>query len=450
MNEGPHIFYKVMSMGKNMKQRLWRKIWGLFLCVVLGTAGLKCRAEEQPTLYAEAAVLMDAASGRILYGKNADEVLPMASTTKIMTCILLLERLDETEEAEVSAYAASMPKVKLGVRRGEVYRVQDLLYSLMLESHNDVAVVLAEYVGKQFLSQELQQKATKDFTEQESGEAVACFVNLMNEKAAEIGCRNTHFLTPNGLDASEIISENGEEILIEHTTTASDLAAIMRYCIQTSEKCEEFLQLTAVEQYSFSANKRSFSLTNHNSFLQMMQGALTGKTGYTGKAGYCYVGALQRGEKTLIVALLACGWPGHKSWKWSDTKKLMEYGLDHYEYYHFDRQLPALPKECFGPIPVLGGETDACGEVCMLGLHPQEKQERQPEGILLSEEEEIGIHYSLPKALEAPIAENQVVGKVSYSVDGQVYQEIFLVTDTSVEKITLFWSIRQIMRRYLL
>lgn len=393
---------------------------------------------------------MDAASGRILYGKNADEILPMASTTKIMTCILLLERLEGTEEISVSAYAASMPKVKLGVKRGEVYCVKDLLYSLMLESHNDAAVVLAEYVGKQYLAEELRQKDTKDFTEQESREAVACFARLMNDKAEEIGCKHTHFVTPNGLDASETIMDNGEEITVEHATTAGDLAAIMRYCITGSEKKEEFLRLTTVEQYSFNANGRCFILTNHNSFLQMMQGALTGKTGYTGKAGYCYVGALQRGEKTLIVALLACGWPGHKTWKWSDTKKLMEYGLDHYEYYRFDRQLPELPQECYGPIPVRGGISDRLGEVCMARLHPLKNGKLQPEGILLSEEEAIEIHYSLPKVLEAPIGANQAVGKVSYSVNGEIYQEIFLVTDTSVEKITLFWSTEQILRRFFL
>ncbi|MDE7276814.1 MAG: D-alanyl-D-alanine carboxypeptidase, partial [Lachnospiraceae bacterium] len=101
----------------------------------------------QLQLYAQAAVLMDADSGRVLYGKNENEVLPMASTTKIMTCILALEYGNPDDIVEVSAYAASMPKVKLYMQEGEKYRLEDLLYSLMLESHNDSAVAIAEAVG---------------------------------------------------------------------------------------------------------------------------------------------------------------------------------------------------------------------------------------------------------------------------------------------------------------
>ena len=99
------------------------------------------------TLYAKSAVLMDAESGRILYEKNGYEILPMASTTKIMTCILALENGDLNDYAEVSSYASGMPKVHLGARSGEFFRLEDLLYSLMLESHNDSAVIIAEHIA---------------------------------------------------------------------------------------------------------------------------------------------------------------------------------------------------------------------------------------------------------------------------------------------------------------
>ena len=137
---------------------------------------------EQPVLrlYSKSAVLMDASSGRVLYEKNGEEQLPMASTTKIMTLILTLERADLEDIVEVSAYAASMPEVKLHIRQGEQYRLKDLLYSLMLESHNDSAVAIAEYVGG----------------------SVGEFAAMMNHKAEEIGCNNTCFITPNGLDAT--------------------------------------------------------------------------------------------------------------------------------------------------------------------------------------------------------------------------------------------------------
>ena len=136
---------------------------------------------EPGNLYALSAVLMDGTSGRVLYGKNAEEPRAMASTTKIMTCILILEQCNLEETAKTSAYAASMPKVHLGAMEGEEFLVKDLLYSLMLESHNDSAVILAEHLRG----------------------SVSEFAAKMNEKAKEIGCENTWFITPNGLDAQE-------------------------------------------------------------------------------------------------------------------------------------------------------------------------------------------------------------------------------------------------------
>ncbi|MGN1146584.1 MAG: D-alanyl-D-alanine carboxypeptidase family protein, partial [Acetatifactor sp.] len=130
-------------------------------------------AGEEPDLYAMSAVLVDADTGRVLYGKNADTPMAMASTTKIMTCILVLENADLDDELKVSSYATTMPKVKLYLQSGESYRVRDLLYSLMLESHNDSAVALAEHVGKKYLSEELQQKDTAKYSVEESKQAVA-------------------------------------------------------------------------------------------------------------------------------------------------------------------------------------------------------------------------------------------------------------------------------------
>ena len=132
------------------------------------------------SLYATSAVLMDADSGRILYEKNGFEKRPMASTTKIMTCILALEKGNAEDIVTASAYAASRPKVHLGVTEGETFRFGDLLYSLMLESHNDAAVMIAEHLGG----------------------SVEGFADMMNAKAGELGCEDTYFITPNGLDAA--------------------------------------------------------------------------------------------------------------------------------------------------------------------------------------------------------------------------------------------------------
>ncbi len=280
-------------------------------------------AKEPLQLYAQAAVLMDADSGRVLYGKNEGAVLPMASTTKIMTCILALEYGNLEQVVEASAYAASMPKVKLYVRQGEKFRLKDLLYSLMLESHNDVAVVVAEAVGG----------------------SVEQFAAMMNQKARDIGCYDTYFITPNGLDAA--VNESGKV----HSTTAEDLAKIMAYCVTDSPQKDTFLEITRTLSYDFTDvdGSRSFHCDNHNAFLGMMQEALSGKTGFTNNAGYCYVGAVESEGRIYTVALLACGWPNNRSYKWSDMKKLADYGMEHYHY----RDI--YEKKTFADIPVRSG-----------------------------------------------------------------------------------------------
>ena len=167
-------------------------------------AAVQSAVKPEPlNLNSRSAVLMDADTGRVLYGKNETEDLPMASTTKIMTCILALENAGPETEVLVSDRAASMPEVKLHIKKGEKYRMEDLLYSLMLESHNDSAVAIAEAVAG----------------------SVEKFADMMNRKAVELGCGDTCFVTPNGLDAED--PESGKI----HSTTAEDLARILRYCI---------------------------------------------------------------------------------------------------------------------------------------------------------------------------------------------------------------------------
>ena len=223
--------------------------------------------DEPAELYAASAVLMDADSGRVLFGKDADVVRPMASTTKIMTCILALEYLREhpDQTIEVSDQAASQPKVHLGMQKGEVFYIKDLLYSLMLESHNDSAVAVAEGIAG----------------------SVEEFAKEMNAKAVEIGCKNTHFITPNGLDAED---EGGV-----HSTTAEDLAKIMQYCIMTSGEKEAFLEVTRTKEYQFqdTDRKRTFSCHNHNAFLDMMD--TERQDGIYGRGGILLCGKLKTG-----------------------------------------------------------------------------------------------------------------------------------------------------------
>ena len=401
---------------------------------------------ENLQLYATSAVLMDADSGRVLYEKNGFASMAMASTTKIMTCIVALENCDPDVEVTVSAYAASMPKVKLYVRQGETYLLRDLLYSLMLESHNDSAVVIAEAIGRELLSEELKNKNPAQCTVEESKQAVSAFASMMNQKARDIGCRDTWFITPNGLDATQTFyMDDGSQVQMEHSTTAADLAAIMAYCIQKSPQKDSFLEITRTSAYSFGANGRSFSCVNHNSFLTMMDGALSGKTGFTNKAGYCYVGALKRDNRIFTVALLACGWPDHKTYKWSDTRALMEYGLDHYEYHSLDEL--TIDTRNFKPVLVAEGCTERLGEAAYVEIVLSGVSSG---GLLLREDEEFELRYSLPDSLKAPVAAGTRVGEVTYLLGEKVLQTIPVVTRFMVEKIDFQWCVRQIGERFLL
>ncbi|MCI9071383.1 MAG: D-alanyl-D-alanine carboxypeptidase [Lachnospiraceae bacterium] len=449
-----------------MRKRLRRYICVLCCLLLLWQQTPGHAQEPEPgELYAQAAVLMDADSGRVLYDKNGAQVLAMASTTKIMTCILALELADLQEMVEISSYAASMPKVKLYVQKGERYPLEDLLYSLMLESHNDAAVAIAEHLGRKYLPEQLQEKSPAEYTPEESREAVEAFAAVMNRKAAELGCGDTWFITPNGLDATQVLTlENGETIEKRHSTTARDLASIMCYCIRRSPKSQAFLEITQTPSHSFSLeNGRSFSCVNHNAFLQMMQGAISGKTGFTNQAGYCYVGALERDGRTFVVALLACGWPNNKGYKWSDTRVLMNYGLDNFAYHSLDEA--AYDESELESLPVLRGQTLDIGDTAYVPVRILERgasgdyqgqgaggqgDGQEIEGLLLRDGEEIQVECHMERQLQAPVEAGKQVGTIQYIFQEQVYREEHIVTTRAVREIDYRWCFQQIMRYFLL
>lgn len=415
-----------------------RRIVLYFLLIIANLLALisnemPCLAEETETtikeseLYARSAVLMDADSGRILYQKEGETPLPMASTTKIMTCIVALENGVLEDEVEVSAYAASMPDVQLNIREGEHYILRDLLHSLMLESHNDSAVAIAEHIGG----------------------SVEGFADLMNRKAKEIGCENTYFITPNGLDAEkEIETADGGKQTAAHSTTAADLARIMSYCIKRSPQKEDFLDITRTASYSFSnlEGSRSFSCSNHNAFLNMMEGALSGKTGFTGKAGYCYVGALERDDRTFVVALLACGWPNNKTYKWSDTKKLMKYGLKNYQ--KRDLSGEEVVEEWLKDIPVSDAKTPRLYESAAVNVYI--KDQTEPPVLLMKEEEKIEVKAQAQEHLTAPVLSDQTVGKIQYLLNGEVLWERQICVKQGIERVDYTWFFKMIFANFAL
>lgn len=364
------------------------------VCAVFG------ESSAPGNLYALSAVLMDGDSGRVLYEKEGETPRANASTTKVLTCILALENGKGDDYVQISSNAASQPDVRLGVHKGEQYYLEDLLYSLMLQSHNDAAVAVAEHIGG----------------------TVEGFSAMMNQKAKEIGCKDTHFVTPNGLDAED---SGGS-----HHTTARDLALIMRYAIENPM----FLKITETRDYSFSdiQKKRSFSLHNANAFLDMREGVLSGKTGYTGDAGYCYVCAEEKDGRTFVVALLGSGWPNHKTYKWKDAAALLDYGEENYKYRTWWKE-PEIPL-----IQVRNGFLgDPVGrkKVYLHGLVNIQEGQKEAQ-LLLSDRENVTCQVNVPPSVEAPVRRGDEIGQVTFRLNGELLFSCPVLAEQSVDKRT--------------
>ena len=369
-------------------------------------------AEEPKALYALSAVLMDGDSGRVLYDKNGETPLANASTTKVLTCIVALESAPGDDYVQISQNAVSQSEVKLGLRKGEQYYLEDLLYSLMLKSHNDTAVAIAEHCGG----------------------TVEGFARMLNRKAKQIGCEDTYFITPNGLDAED---ENGK-----HHTTAKDLALIMRYAIRN----QTFLHIAQTRDYTFSeiTGKRTFSVHNTNALLDRMEGVLAGKTGYTSQAGYCYVCAWEKGGRTFIVSLLGCGWPNHKNYKWSDTEKLLSFGDYNFDYKTYWQE-PQTKR-----VLVTDGAADnreIGAGVYLRGKCSVTAQDRKKE-ILLRKGETVTCRTEIPSKVTAPVLKGEKLGRIAYYLDGKLIDAYPVYAEKSVEKIGFKWYAEKVFHDF--
>ncbi|WP_418745825.1 D-alanyl-D-alanine carboxypeptidase family protein [Frisingicoccus sp.] len=378
----------------------------LILSCVIGLAGsLWVHGEESGEdeeslsgLYARAAVLADGENGRILWGKNEDEPMAMASTTKIMTCLVALENAQLSDLVEISEYAAGMPDVQLNAVAGDSFYLGDLLYALMLESDNDVAVAIAEHVGG----------------------SVEAFAEMMNVRAEELGCTQTCFVTPNGLDAEG------------HCTTAAELAKIASEAI----KNETFVKIINTESHSFSniEGTRQYQVNNKDAFLQLMDGAFGIKTGFTGDAGYCFVGALNSEGRIYISVVLGSGWPPNKSYKWKDTVSLMNYGIEKYEKQRIGNEALDV-----GTITVNGG----CRREAVLKADCPERE------FLMGKDEEAEICIVKDLSVEAPLAENTRVGWVYYKVGGETVERFPIQTAERVDTKSFGYCLKTMIRQWL-
>ena len=345
--------------------------------------------EEKVVKYAKSAVLIDGDSGRILYEKSAHNKVSVASTTKIMTCIIVIENGNLGDMVTPSDYAIAMPKVKMHLDSKDKYKLEDLLYAMMLESYNDVAVAVAEHIAG----------------------SVEKFAELMNIKAKDIGMKDTNFVTPNGLDAKNQYS------------TAYDMALLGMYATNN----ELFVKITNTRNYSFvSENGRRVSVSNKDAFLDKMSDAIGIKTGFTGNAGYCFVGALKNENKKLISCVLACGWPPNKGYKWNDTLSLMKYG-ENYNY----KEIVDIQND-FVKYDVRNGVEN------ILNTYTNEKF-----GLLLKNDDKVDKKIVISKK-NAPIFKNEVVGYENIYVNNIKIKAIEIKAKHNIKKYEFKYCLKKI------
>lgn len=405
-------------------EKKFRKFIVVFI-IIIGTFFCDIRAVAADTgnlqLYANSAVLIDGSNGRILYGKNENKVMPMASTTKIMTLVIALEYGDLNDVVTISKYASSQPDVQMNAVTGEAYNLNDLLHAMMMQSYNDVAVAVAEYVADVYINGSQNSEEVANRTVDESKEMIKTFAILMNKKAKELGCVNTYFITPNGLDAED---ENGI-----HSTTAYELAKICAYAVAN----EKIIEICGTKSYYFSEvnGKRQINIGTTDRFLDMMDGAVGLKTGFTGNAGYCFAGAIKKDGKVLISVVLGCGWPPNKNYKWVDTKALMNYGLNKFFY-----QKIFIPEDNYKAIVVYNGVEEYVDTYIPFSLD-----------MLIGEDDNVDIVYSIPEYLDAPVLVNQEVGRVNIYINDELFTSFPIMAKEEVEEKDFWYCLKYIIKQ---
>lgn len=308
---------------------------------------------------AAAAVVLEAQTGRVLYAVNETQTLPMASTTKIMTALVALENADLSDIVTTGDNAYGVPGTSIYLQKGEQLTLEQMLYGLMLASGNDAAVAIAEHVGG----------------------SVSGFCDMMNARARQIGCENTHFVTPHGLPAQQ------------HYTTAYDLALIAREAMKNAD----FRRIVSTQHATIPWHGHDYDrvLTNKNRLLSAYPGALGIKTGYTRAAGRCLAFAAERDGMTLIGTVLAC-----PDW-FTQAAALLDQTFDRYEMYQ-----AMAENETVAQLPVLDGVIDWVGVTL-----------RQPLSGPVAKGTIPSVRLTLPESLQAGFGTQEAIG-VAELIDG--------------------------------
>lgn len=377
----------------------------IIINIFFAPIALATNAEPNFKIYSEAAILMDSTTGKILYGKNENQKQYPASTTKILTAILAIENCKLTDKISASYEAVmSIPSgySNAAIQVGETLTIQELLDMFLIHSANEIGNIFAEHI---------------------SG-SVQNFATLMNKKAAEIGCKNTHFTNPSGIHDAE------------HYSTAYDMALIARYCMNNETFRKTVSTLSCTIQPTEKYEKRYFRNTNDlidPSSKYYYEYAIGIKTGFTSQAKNCLIAASKKDNLELItVALGAEATEDGRSGRYVDSINLFEYGFSNYKI-----QEIAVKNTLIEEIVVENATKDTKNLTLLLkdnisGLTPANFD-------LTSLEPSIKLNENI----SAPISEGTVLGKITYSIDGITYSSD-LIASHHVEEFDIQLLIKQI------
>lgn len=343
---------------------------------------------ELPKTNSRRYIVYDRISKSMIIGKNEDIKSAMASTTKIMTTIVILEKADLNETVTVSAKAGGTGGSRLGLKRGDKASVRDLLYGLMLRSGNDAAVALAEHVGG----------------------SVKGFAELMNEKAIELGLTNTHFVTPHGLDDAN------------HYTTALELAKLTDYAMNN----ETFAKIVGTKSTTIYINNQSRQINNTNELLGVLNGVVGVKTGFTNNAGRCLVTETKRNNMDIITIVLGAD---TKKDRTKDSVNLIEYTFSKYKMYNLEEQIIKEFNKWKNinekRILIIKGKTSNP----KLALGAIEKAT-----IPICDNDKIEYSINALTEVEAPVEQWNVMGTLTVKLNGEILENIDIVNVNEVQK----------------
>lgn len=359
----------------------------------ISTLTVSADATQEPKISSRRAIVMERNSKAVLYEKNSLDVCKMASTTKIMTCIIILENCDLSSGVTVSRFAASTYGSRLGLHTDDSITVQDLLYGLMLCSGNDAAVCLAEFCGG----------------------SVEGFADMMNAKAKELGLESTHFVTPHGLD-----NDN-------HYTTAYDFAILTDYALNNPL----FVQIVGTKYYTVSINGSPKDIHNTNPLLGNLSSVYGVKTGYTSQAGRCLISAAKQDNLDIIVVVFGSDTSNIRN---NDSATLINYAFTNFEAVDFAELVNAKfldYKDYVLPYTsILKGDSSKLspklGEL-PLKFYPVRKNLTGSLSVTLDEFD-----------LEAPIMESQSIAEISVFIEKNKVFSTNIVSSSYISKKSSF------------